>query len=70
MNKINTYLNYVLFTVVFFTLYGGINFYIGLRGWQTVGSRITFLKPIVYWFILCFLCMSYIIARILDKYLP
>jgi uncharacterized protein len=55
-----------IFYVIFITaliLYSGVNYYIGLRGWQAFG----FLFPkgfhIIYWMVLCILSFSYIIGR-------
>jgi hypothetical protein len=35
--------------IVALFVYGSINYYIGLRGWQTLSSFIPFLSSRVYW---------------------
>ena len=61
MNKLNV----VIFFTVFFTLYGLINFYVFLRGWQAIppdsGLRIPYV--VVFWA----LALSFIAGRFLER---
>lgn len=59
-----------IFILVFTLLYGGINYYIGLRGWQNVGCYIPFLNKWVYWIVFWVIALSYIAGRIGRSYLP
>lgn len=61
---------FVLIFIVIFLLYGGLNFYIGLRGWQALFSFVTFVNPWVYWSVFWLLSLSYIVSRFSQKYLP
>ncbi|HEX3029871.1 MAG TPA: metallophosphoesterase [Clostridia bacterium] len=60
----------VLAIVLFISIYGFSNFYIGLRGWQLLGSFVPFLNNKVYWIFFWFVAVSYLIARLLNKYIP
>jgi uncharacterized protein len=60
----------VLFIIVFFSLYGGLSYYIGLRGWQGIGSSIPMLNSKIYWTIFWIISISYILAQLLERYLP
>lgn len=57
-----------LFFIVFFALYTLINFYIGLRGWQSLEAY-SYLRS---WYLIFFIYMasSYIISKIFQKQLP
>ncbi|KLU65108.1 MULTISPECIES: metallophosphoesterase [Desulfosporosinus] len=61
---------FILIGVVFFLVYGGINYYIGLRGWQALFSYVPFIPLKVYWLVFGLISLSYLIARFLQKYLP
>jgi len=61
---------FILVGSVVFLIYGGLNYYIGLRGWQTLFSFITFVNSRVYWSIFWLLSLSYIFSRFSQKYLP
>lgn len=50
-------------------VFGLLNYYIGLRGWQTLGSYFKIPRRI-YWVSFWFLTFSYMAARILESYLP
>jgi uncharacterized protein len=58
----------VLFFAVFFTLYGAVNYYIFIRGWQAI-AFVPVLKP---FYIALFLLasLSFIAAKFLESYLP
>ncbi|MGC7872795.1 metallophosphoesterase [Desulfosporosinus sp. SYSU MS00001] len=61
---------FILIGIVFFLVYGGINYYIGLRGWQALFSYIPFIPFKAYWFVFALISLSYLIARFLQKFLP
>lgn len=58
------------FIFIAITLFIGINYYIGLRGWQTIGSIIPIVNSKAYWIFFWMLAASYVVARIGDKFLP
>ena len=51
-------------------IFGGVNYYIGLRSWQGVGSHIAFLNSRVYWILFWIIAISFILARLGNKFLP
>ena len=55
---------------VIFIIYGGLNYYIGLRGWQALFSFVPFLIPKVYWTFFWLLSWSYLFSRLSQKFLP
>ncbi|MEK6755705.1 MAG: metallophosphoesterase [Bacteroidota bacterium] len=61
MNKFN----FIIFFTIFLTLYGLINFYVFLRGWQSIPPDSAFRVPflVVFWF----LALSFIAARFLER---
>ena len=61
---------FLLVIGVILVIYGGMNFYIGMRGWQTLFSYIPFLNPKVYWFVLVLLSLAYLMGRFGQKFLP
>lgn len=61
---------FILILSVIFILFGGINYYIGLRGWQTVFSHISWVNGKVYWTVFWVLALSYLIARVGERFLP
>ena len=60
----------LLFAFIFLLVYGGINYYIGLRGWQSFGIHISFLNNKVYWVIILLVATAYIISMLLASYIP
>ncbi|MHB1688062.1 MAG: metallophosphoesterase [Ignavibacteriaceae bacterium] len=58
----------VVFFSIFFSLYGAINFYIFMRGWQAL-SGYPHLR-IFYTIIFVFAALAYIISKFFTKYLP
>lgn len=60
----------ILFVIIFFSLYGGLSYYIGLRGWQGIGSLIPILNSRLYWTIFWVISISYILAQMFRRYLP
>ncbi|OQA08459.1 MAG: putative metallophosphoesterase [Firmicutes bacterium ADurb.Bin373] len=61
---------YLIFFGVYFTVYGLINFYIGMRGWQAFGRFLPQGCGIIYWAILIALALSFIAGRFAENYLP
>lgn len=47
-----------------------INYYIGLRGWQTLGKSVPFMNRKFYWLLFWFIALSFIIARFVGRILP
>jgi len=60
----------ILVIGVIVLIFGGFNYYIGLRGWQALFHFVPFLSPKVYWSIFWFLSLSYIFSRFSQKFLP
>lgn len=60
----------ILIVSVIFLIYGGLNYYIGLRGWQAVFSFVPFLSAKVYWPVFSLLSFSYLLSRFSEKFLP
>lgn len=58
-----------VFAVIIF-IYGAINYYIGLRGWQALFSHVAFVPSKVYWIVFWLVALSYVIARFSEKFLP
>lgn len=53
-----------------FFIYGGLNYYIGLRGWQAIFCFIPNLNSKVYWLVWGLLSLSYLIGRFGQRFLP
>lgn len=60
----------IIFVIISIGIFGIVNYYIGLRGWQNVGSLIPFLNNRIYWMVFWIIALSYIISKIGDKYIP
>lgn len=61
---------FALMIIISIVIFGGVNYYIGIRGWQGVGSLIPFLNNKVYWIIFWVIAFSFIFARIGEKFIP
>jgi len=61
-------LNILLIIGIFAFLYGGINYYIGLRGWQVFGNLLAPYKRI-YWVVFWFIAIAFILARIGERFI-
>ncbi|HWQ42934.1 MAG TPA: metallophosphoesterase [Desulfosporosinus sp.] len=61
---------FVLVIGVILLMYGGLNYYIGLRGWQALFSYVPFLSSKVYWLVFLLLSFSYLFSRLSEKFLP
>ena len=60
---------FVIIGVIVF-LFGMLNFYIGLRGWQTLGRHIPWLNARAYWIVFWFVALSYLAGRLAKSFLP
>jgi len=61
---------FILVGTVIFLVFGGLNYYIGLRGWQALFCYVPFLSSKVYWSVFLLLSFSYLISRFSEKFLP
>ncbi len=59
---------FVAAVIVF--IYGAINYYIGYRGWHSLGGSIPFLNRRVYWVVFWFLVVAYPAAQMVKRFLP
>lgn len=55
---------------IFLCIFGLLNYYIGLRGWQALGSRIPTMSGGAYWLVFWLLALSYLGARFGRPFLP
>lgn len=62
--------SFVLFLGIVIIIYCAINYYIGLRGWQTLSKLVPFLNGKFYWIVFWVLASSYIIGRFIRNFLP
>jgi uncharacterized protein len=60
----------ILMFVFILGLYGIINYYIGLRGWQFFSLHMPFLNNKVYWIFLWIIAMAFLVARLGHQRLP
>ena len=60
--------NFIIFLGIFFSIYGLVNFYIFVRGWQSIppGSTLKSAYAIVFWV----LALSFILGRTLENVWP
>lgn len=58
------------FIISFMFVFGGLYYYVGLRGWQIFGSRISFLDINAHWIIFAILVLVSVIGLVRIKYLP
>jgi hypothetical protein len=63
-------IQYLIFFGIFFTIYGSVNLYIGIRGWQAFGSLFPPWAVVVYWLMFAVLALSFIAGRFADNILP
>lgn len=59
-----------VFFAIFIALFGLINYYVGLRSWQTVFSRFEWLPGKVYWSAFWVVALSYLVGRMAREWLP
>lgn len=58
-------INFIIFFSIFLTVYGLVNFYIFIRGWQAISLYPALKTPYLALFL--FLALSYIIGRVLER---
>lgn len=58
-------INFIIFLTVFFTLYGAVNFYIFMRGWQALPKE--WMVRIPYLVVFLVFALSYIAGRVLER---
>ncbi len=58
------------FIISFMVAFGGLNYYVGLWGWQIFGSRISFLDIKAYWIVFAILVLVSVIGLVRIKFLP
>ncbi|MCX8131117.1 MAG: metallophosphoesterase [Clostridia bacterium] len=63
-------IQYLLYMVLFIGIYGLLNYYIGRRGWQTIGSRFPRSWAKGYWIIFWIAAFSYVIAMAGVQFIP
>lgn len=68
LNMINPF--FILIGSVIFLIYGGLNYYIGLRGWQALFSFIPLLSAKVYWPVFWLISVSFLVSRFSHRFLP
>lgn len=61
---------FILIGTVVFLVYSLLNFYIGLRGWQTLFSFVPYFSSKVYWPVFFLFSYSYLFSRFFEKSLP
>jgi len=61
---------YYFILVTFLAIYGALNYYIGLRGWQLVANRASFLDIKVYWAVFALIVLSSIVGIAAKRILP
>ena len=59
-------INFIIFFSIFFTIYGLVNYYIFIRGWQVINYNAH--TRVYYSIIFIFLSSSFIIGRLLERY--
>lgn len=61
---------FIVMLCAFILIFGGVNYYIGLRSWQGVARHIPFFNNKAYWIIFWLIALSFILARIGSRFLP
>ncbi len=61
---------YFFIVSIFLALYGGLNYYIGLRGWQFWGQRVSFLDIRVYWAVFAVIVLFSVLGIAFKNFLP
>ena len=62
------WLRYILAGTILL-IYAGLNFYLGIRGWEAIGNYLTD-WGVIYWAVLFILALSYFLGRILNQKSP
>ena len=61
---------FLIVIALILTIDGGLNYYVGLRGWQALFSYLPFLNFKVYWLLFFLISSAYLLSRLVEKYLP
>ena len=61
---------YYLIFSIFFAVYGGLNYYIGLRGWQFFFNKISSLNIEIYWVVFALVALTGIASTVANQFLP
>ncbi|KNY27331.1 metallophosphoesterase [Pseudobacteroides cellulosolvens] len=61
---------FIVAIILVLGIYSGINYYIGLKGFELINSVFPFIAPKVFWPIFLLVAFSYIISRFVSKILP
>ncbi|PRR83813.1 metallophosphoesterase [Clostridium vincentii] len=61
---------FLIMAILFMSLYGVINYYIGSRAWQYIGREIPFLNNTIYWIIFSLIAAAYIISILIGSIVP
>lgn len=61
---------FVIFLILFLTFYILLNWWIGLRGWQSLVRHIPFVKSYIYWIFFWLLALSFPAGRFGRDFLP
>lgn len=61
-------IGFVAVILVVIAIYAGLNYYIGLRAWQALGSFTPFLNQKVYWLVFGVIALAYLAGRL--RFLP
>lgn len=62
--------HFAFFLIIVIGLFGAVNYYIGLRIWQYVGSFITGLNKTAYWVCFWLIASNYILTRFIPSQFP
>ncbi len=55
---------------IFFAIYGGLSYYIGLRGWQFFFNKISSLNIEIYWVVFALVALTGIASTVANQFLP
>ncbi|MFZ5648287.1 MAG: metallophosphoesterase [Bacillota bacterium] len=63
-------MNFIVFFILFFVIYILMNWWVGLRGWQSLIRHIPFVESYVYWPLFWLLALSFPAGRFGRDFLP
>jgi len=63
-------LSFYILVSILITLFGALNYFVGLRGWQLLGSKLPFLPITVYWTVFTVIVVSCLVGTVANRYLP
>lgn len=56
--------------IIFLTVFGAINVFVGLRGWEIIRQLAPFVNVYLYWVFFILIALSFFIGRLGRKFLP